>query len=163
VGLADDQILIAPIPYQSVTAISTWGYAEATLTVPRSSRPSSDLERLLKAPLDGAFHEYDGNTDAGDAKLPTCSRFDTALTLTIFCRHSYVVEERNYSRVRNDVRIGTEGHPLVGRVADWQRSRPYLSLAPPTNLVDAAQEIGRILVDAERTGLSQLIRPVAAT
>jgi hypothetical protein len=35
-------------------------------------------------------------------------------------------------------------------------------LAPASDLVDAAQQIGRILVDAERTGLPQLVRPIAA-
>jgi hypothetical protein len=34
---------------------------------------------------------------------------------------------------------------------------------PTSNLVDAAQQISRILVDAERSGLPQLVRPIAAT
>jgi hypothetical protein len=55
----------------------------------------------------------------------------------------------------------TEGHPLVASL--MQGSTPYLPLAPTSNLVDAAQQISRILVDAERSGLSQLVRPIAAT
>jgi hypothetical protein len=35
-------------------------------------------------------------------------------------------------------------------------------LVPTSDLVDAAQQIGRILVDAKRIGLSQLVRPITA-
>src|ERR1700724_177524 len=38
----------------------------------------------------------------------------------------------------------------------------YLSLAPAPDFIDAAQQIRRIVVDAERAGLSQLIRPLPA-
>jgi hypothetical protein len=39
---------------------------------------------------------------------------------------------------------------------------PYLSLASASDLVYAAQQICRILVDAKRSGLSQLVRSIAA-
>ena len=61
--------------------------------------------------------------------------------LTISCRHSYVVEERIYLRVRNDVRNGTVGHLLVGpdsiltlRAASPGRmtSTPTAALARPS-------------------------------
>jgi hypothetical protein len=40
--------------------------------------------------------------------------------------------------------------------------KAQFDLAPTSDLVDAAQQVGRILVDAERTGLPQLVRPIAA-
>jgi CPA2 family monovalent cation:H+ antiporter-2 len=39
---------------------------------------------------------------------------------------------------------------------------PLLSLSSASNLVYAAQQICRILVDAKRSGLSQLVRSIAA-
>jgi len=43
-----------------------------------------------------------------------------------------------------------EGHP--SSVACAGIKTIFLSLAPPSNLVDASQQIGGIVVDAERTG-----------
>src|ERR1700676_4017710 len=63
---------------------------------------------------------------------------------------------RDFPKYRRQDRTG-----LSGEIGGPRRARRRPS-APATDLVDPAQQIGRIVVDAERTGLPQLLRPVTA-